>query len=282
MIDLHLHTSFSYGDGYHSPAEVVGIAKRNGVRAIAITDHDTTEGISEAIAEGKRLGVEVIPSIEISSRYKGKSLHILGHFINACDEGLQSHINRMAKLRYEENLLWMGALIGADIPFPDEDMTMFMRKGINTLSYIISQASKYSGKSADELRKITGKILYLNSRMSSTTEIIRLIQNAGGIAVLAHPGRYKYSFDELVQITRDLALEGLAGVEVYYSQYSPEITAFCKKLADDNHLAYSGGTDFHGYAKNDGINIGFGLGNLHVPESVLDGLKLMREMSRST
>lgn len=273
-LDLHLHTTHS--DGSCTPTEVVGLAHQARVTALAITDHDITSGISEAIAAGEQYGIEIIPGVEISSIMEGSELHILGYFLDWQDTLLNERFKSLRDSRHRRNpqiidrLQSLGieitydevcALAGSDSVGRPHIARALMNKGVVT-----------SAKEAFDRFLGDGKLAYVPRELPSPAEAIHWIKAARGLAVLAHPTWVKLTEQTLAALVRQLKANGLDGVEVYYSTHSARQTREYLSLAQQLGLLVTGGSDFHGLTKPD-IEVGIGKGSLHIPTTLLPKMK---------
>ncbi|MFS0557274.1 PHP domain-containing protein [Brevibacillus sp. 179-C9.3 HS] len=244
--DLHTHTKAS--DGTCEPAENVRLAKEAGLTALAITDHDTVAGIPEAIEAARALGVEIIPGVEVSSVGKGQDIHVLGYFVPYEDPAFEERLFRLRETRHERNQLLIARLQELGINITLENV--YRRKQgtdknigrphiaeelieLGVVSTIAEAFDKYLGK---------GGAAYVNPPRITPQEAITLIQEAGGVAVLAHPGLY--DDDELVQ---ELIVFGLDGIEVNHPDNDEEQRMRYSKWAEQHGLVVTGGSDFHGW-----------------------------------
>lgn len=278
-IDLHIHTTES--DGTLTPSQVVRYAKEKGLKAIAITDHDTIHGNEEAIKEGVNEGVEVIPGVEISVDYSPGTMHMLGYFITTEDPILNEKLALLQDSRADRNPRIIEKLnkLGLSLTYDEVVQVsgggqvgrphmaqVLMKKGYT--KSIKEAFDKYLGKGAPA---------YLDKFRLSAVEAITMITDAGGIPVLAHPFTlYCKSSDELDALVEKLVNQGLQGLEVYYSEHDERKTSSYKLLAKRYNLAITGGSDFHG--KNmKGIDLGTGRGKLKIPYTALENLKTIWE-----
>lgn len=273
-LDLHLHTTHS--DGSCTPTEVVGLAHQARVTALAITDHDNTSGISEAIAAGEQYGIEIIPGVEISSIVESSELHILGYFLDWQDTLLNERFKSLRDSRHRRNpqiidrLQNLGieitydevcALAGSDSVGRPHIARALMNKGVVT-----------SAKEAFDRFLGDGKPAYVPRELPSPAEAIHWIKAARGLAVLAHPTWVKLTDQTLAALVRQLKANGLDGVEVYYSTHAARQTREYLSLAQQLGLLVTGGSDFHGLTKPD-IAVGIGKGSLHIPITLLPKMK---------
>lgn len=273
-IDLHLHTTHS--DGSLPPSEVVRLAHEAGVTALAITDHDITTGLPEALAAGQALGIEIIPGIEISSRYGDSELHVLGYFLNWQDPELNARLATLRDSRHRRNPQIIERLqaLGIDITY-DEVRAVAGSDSVgrpHIARVLMDKKIVASAKEAFDRFLANGKPAYVPRDLPEPAEAIQWIKAAKGLAVLAHPTWVKATEGTLTDLVRQLKAAGLDGVEVHYSTHTPRQTREYLSLAKQTGLLVTGGSDFHGVTKPD-IEVGIGKGALHVPDHLLPKLK---------
>lgn len=273
-IDLHLHTTHS--DGSLPPAEVVALAHEAKVTALAITDHDITTGLPEAMAAGETLGIEIIPGIEISSRYGESELHVLGYFLRWEDDLLNQRLTTLRESRHRRNPQIVERLqsLGIDITY-EEVRAVAGSDSVgrpHIARVLMDKKVVTSAKEAFDRFLANGKPAYVPRDLPTPAEAIRWIKDAGGLAVMAHPTWVKTVQGTLTDLTRELKDAGLDGVEVHYSTHTPRQTREYLDLAKTLGLLVTGGSDFHGLTKPD-IDVGIGRGSLHVPDHLLPKLK---------
>ncbi len=273
-IDLHLHTTHS--DGSQTPAEVVRLAHEAGVSALAITDHDITTGLPEAIAAGQALGIEIIPGIEISSRHGESELHVLGYFLRWEDAQLNERLLTLRESRHRRNpkIIELLQAAGIDITY-DEVRAVAGSDSVgrpHIARVLMDKKVVTTAKEAFDRFLAEGKAAYVPRDLPAPVDAIRWIKDAGGLAVLAHPTWVKTTEGTLTDLARQLKEQGLDGVEVHYSTHTPRQTRTYLSLAKQLGLLVTGGSDFHGMTKPD-IEVGIGKGSLHVPDHLLPKLK---------
>lgn len=273
-IDLHLHTTHS--DGSQTPAEVIRLAHEAGVSALAITDHDITTGLPEAIAAGQELGIEIIPGIEISSRHGESELHVLGYFIKWQDAQLNARLMTLRESRHRRNpkIIELLQAAGIDITY-DEVRAVAGSDSVgrpHIARVLMDKKVVTTAKEAFDRFLAEGKAAYVPRDLPAPVDAIRWIKDAGGLAVLAHPTWVKTTEGTLTDLARQLKEQGLDGVEVHYSTHTPRQTRTYLSLAKQLGLLVTGGSDFHGMTKPD-IEVGIGKGSLHVPDHLLPKLK---------
>lgn len=244
--DLHTHTKAS--DGTCDPAENVRLAKEAGLAAVAITDHDTVAGVPAARKVAEEFGIEVIPGIEVSSVGRGQDIHVLGYFVPYEDEAFQERLVSLRETRHERNQLLIARLQELGIPITLENV--YRRKQgtdknmgrphiaeelieLGVVASIDEAFAKYLGKEG---------AAYVNPPRITPQQAISLIKDAGGAAVLAHPGLY--DADDLVE---ELIAFGLDGIEVNHPDNDPDQRARYTSWANEHGLVITGGSDFHGW-----------------------------------
>ena len=275
-IDLHVHTTAS--DGTYTPAEVVELAHKTGLAAIAITDHDTVSGYTEAARRGAELGVEIVPGIEISTKY-GSSIHMLGYYIDMQSEGLHHILDWIVEDR-DERARKMAELMAADgLPVSFDIMKERYGEVIGRPHFanmLVALGLARDVQDAFDRYVEKGQRYYVGRTILPIERAIGLIIKAGGVPVLAHPFQYKRDDAGLRELIEYCMQHGLRGMECYYTGYTPEQSAYLASLADEYGLTKTGGSDFHGGNKKH-ILLGRGLGKLEVPYSLLEGLKAEHE-----
>ncbi|MBS3762312.1 MAG: transcription antitermination factor NusB [Planctomycetes bacterium] len=257
--DLHLHTKAS--DGTCEPSEVVELAVQAGLKAIAVTDHDTVNGVETAAKAGQEAGIHVIPALEltaygeIGADKQFHELHILGYFLDPTDSELLDELERLREIRIQrirqmgEVLRNMGLPVDLENILENESGEALGR--MHVAREMVKQGICQNIKEAFDNYIGTGKPGYVPKERLTPPEVIKIIHQAGGCAVLAHPG-----FDEHIPgMLADLIDAGLDGLEVHYPGYSADHVAFWLDQARENNLLVTGGSDFHGKAKA-GVEIG--------------------------
>ena len=270
-IDLHTHSTYS--DGTLTPTELICHGKEKQLRAIALTDHDTIGGLEEALAAGKRFGLEVIPGIELSS-FGETEMHILGYFIDPASQVLRERLAELIKTRNDRNRRMVVRLqdAGFDLQpsdLPDPDTQSVTRAHIAAAMVKRGYVESISEAFANYLSP--GKIGYIARERLSPKDCIQLIRNAGGEAYLAHLNQIRLDDQRLMAALAQLKEQGLAGIEGYYSEYDQRWRERCKAYSSSLGLRMSGGSDYHGANKK--VELGTGFGNLQIPYSVLEQMR---------
>lgn len=273
LIDLHTHSTFS--DGSMTPTELVMHAKDVGLSAIAVSDHDTCEGVNEAISAGLKYGIEVVPAIELSAASDTET-HILGYFIDPDAKALTEAVSYIRDVRTKRIGETCEMLEKYDIHVSLDEVREKANGGILCRAHLakIMTEKGYSPSPKDAFAKWlnVGCPCYSDSQALSDTEAIDLINRSGGEAYLAHLHLTKKPQDELDKFVKRLTEIGLCGIEGYYTDYTPEMENEYRSLAKKYGLKISGGTDFHGSFKPH-IAMGRGLGDMKIPYSVLEKMK---------
>ncbi len=268
MVDLHVHTTFS--DGMLTPQEVVKLAKEKGLFAIAITDHDTTDGVIHAIDEGNRLGLKVVSGVEISADFEIE-MHILGLFVDINNEFLQQKLRMLERFRKERNPKIIEKLrkMGYDISIDEvEKLSSGEMIGRPHIAQVLVKKGYFSTtKEVFEKLLGFGKPAYVKKDKLKPQEAIEAIKKAGGLAILAHPHKYLYLDEGSENVFLELKEYGLDGLEVFHSDHSQKETYLLLEIAKKLDLAISGGSDFHGENKPE-ICIGVGKGNLKIDDEI--------------
>ena len=275
-IDLHVHTTAS--DGTFSGREAVQLAADTGLAAIAVTDHDTVSGYAEAAQAGQELGVEVVPGIEISTKYGG-AIHILGYYIDPTSDKLRPVLDWIVHDRDSRNRK-MAELMAADgLPVSYEAMHARFGSVIGRPHFaevLVELGLASSVQDAFDRYVEKGQRYYLPRSFLPIERSVEIIAEAGGIPVLAHPFQYKRDDAGLRDIIEHCMEHGLRGIECRYSGYGPDKVAYLEALADEYGLVKTGGSDFHG-ANKPHISLGRGInGKLDVPYSFLERLKELK------
>ncbi len=273
-IDLHLHTTYS--DGSLPPAEVLALAKKAGVSALAITDHDILDGLPESMLAGAELGIEIIPGVEISSCHGDNELHILGYFLDWKDPEFNRRLTTLRDSRHVRNPRIIQKLneVGLDITY-EEVKTLAGMASVgrpHIARVLMNKGYVTSAKEAFDRYLSNGAAAYVARELPAPSEAIAWIKAARGVAVLAHPTWVKESAEGLFKLCEKLKQEGLGGIEVHYSTHNKQQTSEYLNLAKQLDLLVTGGSDFHGITKPD-IEVGIGRGSLNVSEKLLDPLK---------
>ncbi len=244
VVDLHLHSSAS--DGEYPPRRVMMRAKSAGLSVVSLTDHDTVAGLDEAREEAKRLGLEFVNGIELSSVHGGRLVHILGHFFRPEDPELGAQMKKYMENRRTRMGEMLERLLTLGVPIDKDD---FLREYSRASSIGRGHLSAYMVRKnlVSNREEIFGKYLgeggpaYVELEMITPDEVVKLITGAGGAATLAHP-----NLSESDEIIPGLVLAGLAGIEVEHPSQDAEARRHYHALAEQYGLVPMGGSDCHG------------------------------------
>lgn len=280
FIDLHTHSTAS--DGSLSPSELVRHAKSAGLVAIALSDHDTTQGLSEAAATANEVGIELIPAIEFSVE-SATETHIIGLLIDPDNADLQNAITRAQKQRVERSYETARKLTALGMPVSFEEAAAIAGGDVigraHFAKVLVQKGFTSSVKEGFDRYLASGKPAYVGGHVITDREAIDIIHKAGGVSILCHPHLIKLSDDDLFAYMKKLKGYGLDAVEGYYTEFTSEMETTFRAFAERLGLLLSGGSDFHG-ANKPTISIGKGYGNLKIPYSLLEALKTRASLYR--
>jgi predicted metal-dependent phosphoesterase TrpH len=273
-IDLHTHSLRS--DGALAPAELVRRAAARGVQIQALSDHDTLSGAAEAVAEGDRLGVRIIPATELNTESEWGDVHVLAYFVDPADEA------------FEERLKWLRENRGRRIELIVENLNRLgypvslarvreIAQGGSLGRPHLAQALFEAGHvptydSAFDTLISKDSPAYVSRVGLAPLEAVELVRAHGGVPSLAHPG----TVVRLEELLPQLVTAGLAGIECYYGSHTPAWTAYCLRLAARSGLIPTGGSDFHGRGDH-----GADLGGVFVPPENVAALEARRQPARA-
>ena len=280
LVDLHLHSTYS--DGVRTPTELVNMASGLGLRAIALADHDTVEGIDEALAAGAACGLEVLPALEFSVAFGSyRDVHILGYLLDHHDPGLLDTLRDFREKRETR-----GEAIVERI---NEKLATEGRSAISSAEAAalaggalgrphIAQVLIRKGYVGDMQDAFSRYLLPCDvpKRYFPADEALATVKRLGGVAVLAHPTSITTERETLTGVMDALCALGLGGVEAYNNLCSEQESGFLRSYADKNGIVWTGGSDYHGI--EEGINMGTGRGSMAVPYSCVEGLLRLREL----
>ncbi len=276
-IDLHTHSMCS--DGTYAVRELIDYANEKELAAIALTDHDTVEGLDEAISysKDKYPNMEVVPGIEFSTVNDGKDVHIVGLYIDHHNEKFVRRLNAFIDSRTQRNIKMCEKLTKeAGIPINYEELVENNKGAVITRAHYAKYMvdNGYATSNAEVFDRYIGDNCpyYVPREKIYPEQAVECILEAGGVPVLAHPVLYHMSDERLEKLIRKLKDAGLLGIEAIYSTYTAGDERHIKELADKYELLVSGGSDFHG-ANKPKIDLGVGLGRLFLPEELLEPIR---------
>ena len=279
-VDLHTHSTKS--DGSYTPAELVDYAITKGLSAVALTDHDTIDGLDEAVSHANTLAqdgqpsVEVVPGIEFSTEYEKKDVHVVGLYISYDAPAFRAKLQEFVNSRINRNIKMCRNLQSAGIDITFDKLQARNPGAVITRAhyaaylfedgYVKSRQDAFSQYLGDHTK------YFVPREKVTPVQAVSLILEAGGIPVLAHPPLYHMGQDRLDKLVGSLKDAGLMGIETLYCSYSNQDERDMRRLAVKYDLLLSGGSDFHG-ANKPGLDLGTGYGKLFVPEEFLDRIK---------
>jgi predicted metal-dependent phosphoesterase TrpH len=247
FIDLHLHSTYS--DGTLPPELLVKEAQRLGLEAISLTDHDTTEGVAETIYFGSLAGIEVLPGVELSAHFDTSSVHILGYGVEFKDPIFNSRLEKIQKARDRRNQKIISRLNSLGINITKEELEtcsgagqagrphfaqlLIQNKVVHTLDEAFDQ---YLGQNG---------MAYVPRKILLASDAIQYINEAGGIAILAHPVTIDQTMATIPKLIESLTRFGLGGIEVYYPIHSKNVRKTLLEICSTFDLVATGGSDFH-------------------------------------
>lgn len=280
MIDLHVHSNVS--DGTDTPSELVHLAKQIGLRAFALTDHDTVLGLDEAMPVAEDLGIELVSGIELSTDYEGNEIHILGYYIDANHPEFRRQLEanltsrdkkneKMAELLREEGFAITIEAMKAENPGSILTRAHFAKYLVEH-GMVKDRETVFAKYIGDDCR------CYVPREKLTPFEAIRLIRMSGGLAFFAHPMLCHMNFERMKRFVGELKEAGLSGIEAIYSTATPGDERNFKELAKKYDLLISGGSDYHGANKSH-LKLGVGRGNLYVPDDILEKIKKAKQLA---
>jgi predicted metal-dependent phosphoesterase TrpH len=272
-VDLHVHTTWS--DGTDSPARVVELAHREGLAAIAITDHDNTEALALAQPAAARLGLELIPGIEMSASADGREVHVLGYGFDAAHPALVQHLATQQARRVVRVHEMVKRLDRVGVHISAEDVLRLAGDGTVGRPHVARALVErgYVASLSEAFDRYLGSKGpgFVPGSPLAPAEVIRVIREASGVPVLAHP-----VYLECDALIETFVRDGLAGLEVYHSRHTPELVRRYEELAERLQLVKTGGSDYHGEATDEGAR----LGSVRLPYALVEALREWQAAAR--
>jgi 3',5'-nucleoside bisphosphate phosphatase len=271
-IDLHTHSLRS--DGALAPADLVKRAAARGVTILALSDHDTLAGVAEATATGRTLGVRIIPATELNTESEWGDVHVLGYFIDPEDSDLEERLRWLRENRRRRIELMVEKLNALGYAVDLTRVLEIARGGAlgrpHLAQALLERGHVGTYDEAFDTLIAKDSPAYVARLGLSPVEAVTLVRKHGGVPSLAHPG----TVVRLADLLPKLAAAGLAGIEAYYGDHSPEMTARCLDLAHALDLVPTGGSDFHGRGEH-----GTDLGGVFVPPETIERLESRRRVA---
>ena len=263
--DLHTHTYHS--DGFYAPENLLTKAHKRGIEVLSITDHDSMNGISEAIEIAKKFGIEIVSGVEISSDIRDTEVHILGYFVDPDNKELEHYLNFFREERYKRAIRIVKKLNILGLNITIDDVLVFAKNSAIGRPHI-AQALLAKGQVKsffEAFYKYIGNHApaYERKVHLSPQSAFKIINDAGGLSFIAHPG------DMPEILIKELIDAGVDGIEVIHPSHSPEQVRFYRGIVNQYFLLESGGSDFHGGKREDDEN----LGKYHTTSKVVEAMK---------
>jgi predicted metal-dependent phosphoesterase TrpH len=257
-IDLHAHTTRS--DGTFTPTELVGLALDRGLDVLAVTDHDTTDGLDEATEAAAGTPLEIVPGVEFSAIYEGASVHVLCYWMDQDDPALQEELQRLRDDRFRrgERMVEKLQALGHPVSF---DRVREIAGGGNIVRPHVAQALVEAGVVATQEDAFTEELIADGGKADvpkhalHPLDALDLIRRAGGVCVLAHPGMWSGQRSVPNDLIQAMAERGMAGLEADHPDHTPEQRAYYRGLAADLGLVATGASDCHG-TRYDPVRLG--------------------------
>jgi predicted metal-dependent phosphoesterase TrpH len=276
MIDLHCHSNCS--DGTDRPETLPDLADQIGLKALALTDHDTLAGLDVFLDQQSRVSTCLIPGIELSCQFLRQDLHVLGLFVNHRDPVFQKRIESLRLRRQKRNAQIFQNLNKLKINVDLDSFIESEQLGILTRAHIAKMLTDtgHAATKADAFQKYIGEDgpAYAPFDYLSPEEAFKWVREAKGIPVIAHPGRFgRYAGGNFFwgRAMSALQSKGAVGIETYYTDHSETETEYFLALCRTLEMIPTGGSDYHGH-NSPGCKLGFGRGSLNVPDQVIDEL----------
>lgn len=273
-IDLHTHTTAS--DGLLAPDQLVERAKDAGVQVLAVCDHDSTDAVDGALQAGNRLGIEVIPAVEINTDVDKGEVHVLGYYIDHRQRWFQEFLGKLRDGRVNRARRMVEKLNALGVPVGFARIRELAHGAIgrpHVAQAIVEAGAAKTIAEAFDLYIGRNGSAYVERMKVTPDDAVRVILNADGIPVLAHPG---WGFHEV--LIPGLVQAGLEGIEVYYPDHTPAMQAHYLSIAKEHNLLVTGGTDYHG----EGFATRVPLGSQYVPPEAVEKLKERYAAKRKT
>mgnify|MGYP001827116756 CR=1 FL=1 len=277
-VDLHLHSNVS--DGVDSPTRLMELAAEAGVTTASLTDHDTLDGLAEAKTAAERLGIRLIPGVELSVDHRGRKIHMLVYYIEPGGGPLQDRLHELLDGRSVRNVRIVAKLneLGYPITMAEvEHQASGPSVGRPHIADALIERGFFHHRNEvfEDLLRDGGAAYFPRSRLTAE-EAITLARKARQVPVVAHPKTIQVPDDGYGALFRELTDLGLGGIEAHHSMHEPELRLHLTELAHSLGLAATGGSDFHGVGTRD-YRIATGAGDLRVPEASVEDLELQRQ-----
>jgi predicted metal-dependent phosphoesterase TrpH len=276
-VDLHLHSACS--DGSLTPTEIVHTAANIGLTGIALTDHDTLQGLPEAVTAAADRGIRFIGGTELSVLWKDQSMHMLVYFLKPEPGPLQDRMEELRVWRQQRNHHIATRLQELGLEVSMEEVTDEAGGGVigrpHFAGVLIKKGYVASVPEAFDRYLASGRSAYVSRKRLSAAEAIELSRQSGAVPVIAHPHTLNLRAEEFATGFADLVSQGLGGIEAHYGEYTPTMRSRIAAICSDLGIVATGGSDYHGRYKPH-LEIGTGKGDLRVPDDVVNQLEMAR------
>lgn len=275
MIDLHCHSAFS--DGSDPPEALAAMADQLGLTALALTDHDTVDGLPSFLACQPSTPTRLLAGVELSAGFLGRSLHVVGLFVDPGDGRFRRRLEELRLRRDARNEAMVKRLgeLGAPVSL-DAVQSRATSRVVSRVHFALALVEAgHASSQEDAFRRWIGDRApaFVPRRELSPGEAADWIRQAGGLPFVAHPGRFAGRGFRWEEAILDLKKEGMAGLEAYYGDQAPTEEAAFLRLAREAGVLVAGGSDYHG-AHKEGISLGTGRGRLLVPDGILAPMEI--------
>jgi hypothetical protein len=274
MIDLHCHSLYS--DGTDAPEALPALAEAAGLRALALTDHDTVDGVSRFLAQQPFVTVRLLVGTELSCHFMGKSLHVLGLLVDPGNQVFAGRLKELRGRREERNTRLLARLLELGVPLTlaavqaEADSPLLSR--VHVAKALVTQGRFRTIQEAFSRLLGDGKPGCVPREELTPADAARWIREAGGVPLVAHPGRFAGPSFRWYEAMTELRASGMAGFETIYGDYGPSEESYFRALAQRLGMVQSGGSDYHGDNKP-GVTLGRGRKGIRVPDEFLDGIE---------
>ncbi len=274
-VDLHTHTTAS--DGTYAPRDLVIEAASRGVRVLAITDHDSTEGLPEAFEEAeRRRPLELLPGIEINCDVEGAEIHVLGYLMEWQAPWFQEFCREQRRERRERVHLMAERMAALGMPFDADEVFALVKEGSagrpHVAQVMVARGYVKTVREAFDKYLAAGRPGHVPRKKLTPEDAVRLIRRAAGVPVFAHPG-----LADRDQLIPGLIAAGLMGIECYYTEHSAQQRATYLQICKEQDLVATGGSDFHGPQVRAAT-----LGSPSVPMAAVDALRAKAALARAS
>lgn len=279
-VDLHLHSTFS--DGTESPTAIVALATRAHLTGMALTDHDTLDGIAEGRAAAAAAGISFLAGTELSVEWRDRTMHMLVYFLEPGGGPLEDRMTALRDSRADRNRRIVECLQELGIDITLTEVTAESGEGVtgrpHFAAVLIRKGYATDIPDAFDRYLAAGRPAYVNRERLQAVEAIRLARASSAIPVIAHPHTLGVSAAGFHDVFEELTEVGLGGIEAYYGEYAPELREHLVDLCRQLGIVATGGSDFHGSYKP-GLSVGVGKGDLRVPDRAFDDLIATRPVA---